>query len=128
MLKRFRRERGQDLAEYAVVMPVLLVLIFGIAQFALVMLAYSTVGDAARQGARTGLVGDNADYPDRIRAAVYKVTDAAGLPRARLTVTPVKAGTTIVVTVTYNMQLIVSFFGPTSVTLRAVSTKLIEVQ
>jgi Flp pilus assembly protein TadG len=136
MLNRLRRERGQELLEYALVLPVLLALILGIMQLALVILSYNTIGDAARQGARFGVTSDNADYPDRIKAVVYQVTDAAGMNRADLSfVTPMKQSDNqrIRVDVTYNMRLIVPIFiAPIAssgrIPLRAVSTKLLEVR
>ena len=136
MLKRLRRERGQELLEYALVLPVLLALILGIMQLALVILSYNTLGEAARQGARFGVISDNADYPDRIKAVVYQVTDAAGMNRADLTWgSPMKQtdNQRIRVDVTYNMRLIVPIsIVPISssgrIPLRAVSTKLLEVR
>jgi Flp pilus assembly protein TadG len=128
MLSWLRGERGQELVEFVLILPLVCLLIFAIAQAALVILSYNTIDDAAREGARLGLVADNADYPDRIRAAVWKVTDPAGINRAHLTVDPVKQGNTIRVTVTYAMPLIVRVFNSPGITLRAVSTKLIEIQ
>ena len=136
MLNWLRGERGQELLEYALFLPVLLALILGIMQIALVILDYNTIGDAARQGARFGVISDNADYPDRIKAVAYQVTDAAGMNRADLTfVLPFKQADnqTIRVDVTYNMLLIVPISivpvsGSGRIPLRAVSTKLLEVR
>ena len=136
MLNRLRRECGQDLLEYALVLPVLLMLILGIMQLALVILSYNTIGDAARQGARFGVISDNADYPDKIKAVVYQVTDPARMNRADLTfVLPMKQSDnqTIRVDVTYNMPLIVPISivrisSSGRIPLRAVSTKLLEVR
>jgi len=134
MVSLLRREHGQDLVEYAVVMPVVLLLIFGIVQFALVVLTYNTLSDAAREGARLGVVGQNADNPTLIRNRVYAYTDTAGLDRAGLTVTPTKATDTatgelmIKVQVDYNLALILPVFNPNPIPLRAVSTKLIELE
>jgi hypothetical protein len=135
MLNRLRRERGQELVEYALVMPVLFALLLGIAQLALVILSYNTIGDAARQGARFGVISDNADYPDKIKPVVYQVTDAAGINRADLIWPPPpwkqsdsNGIMTIRVDVTYDMPLIVPISSSWRIRLRAVSTKLIEVQ
>ena len=138
MLNRLRRERGQELVEYALVLPVLLALILGIMQLTLVILSYNTLGEAARQGARFGVISDNADpnYPNKIKDKVYAVTDAAGMKRADLTfVLPFKQtdNQTLRVDVTYNMLLIVPISivpisGSNRIPLRAVSTKLLEVR
>jgi Flp pilus assembly protein TadG len=121
-------ERGQELVEYALIVSLLCLVIFSIAQSALVILSYNTIDDAARQGARLGVIGDNADRPDDIRAAVWEVTDVAGLDRANLTVDPIKQGNTIQVTVTYDMPLVIQIFSSPRITLRAVSTKVIELE
>jgi len=128
MLTQLRRERGQELVEYALILPVLMLLILGTMQFALIVFSYNTIAEAARAGARYAVIGDLADHPDLIRAAVFRVTDTAGLARAQLTVpNPVKqADNTIRVSVTYQMRLFVPFFRIRSITLNAVSTKLIE--
>lgn len=128
MLSRRRSERGQDLVEYALVLPILLLLIFGILEFALIIFSYNTISDAARQGARYGVIGERA-FNDTagIRNAAYEVTDAANLNRAKLTVTPTKRGDTIEVKVTYNMDLIALISG-LPITLTAVSTKQIELE
>jgi len=66
-----RRERGQALVEFALVLPLLLLLLLGIAEFAVVMLSYNTLADAARQGARYGIVhpGDVAAIEATARSA-----------------------------------------------------------
>jgi len=127
MLSWLRREQGQELLELALVFPVLLLLIFGTMQLALVILAYNTVGDAAREGARLAVVGSNAICQTCIETAVYRVTDAAGLDHSRVTVAwPVRQADIARVEVTYDMLLILPVFGSGDVTLRAVSVKLIE--
>lgn len=135
MLSRLRRERGQDLVEFALVLPLVVLLILGIIQFTLVMIAYNTIADAARSGARYGAVAEiagNANYKNLIKDdKVFLITDAAGLVRANLTVQPELSKDAdppvIQVDVTYKMNLIVPFYKP-SITLRAVSTKVIELQ
>ena len=51
-----RSESGQDLIEYAILAPMLLLLTLGIIEFALFVFSYSTISDAAREGARYGIV------------------------------------------------------------------------
>jgi len=50
------RESGQDLVEFALVLPVLALLIFGIIQAGILVWNYNTVSNAAREGARAGIV------------------------------------------------------------------------
>ncbi len=56
-LKQMRNEKGQAMVELALVLPLLLILIFGIVEFGRVFNAYLIVNNAAREGARVGVVG-----------------------------------------------------------------------
>jgi hypothetical protein len=51
-----QRNAGQDLVEYAIILPLLLLLLLGIAEFAIIVFTYDTLGNAAREGARYGVV------------------------------------------------------------------------
>lgn len=51
-----RQDRGQGLAEFALVLPLLLLVIMGIADFGRALLIYTNVFNAAREGARHGAV------------------------------------------------------------------------
>lgn len=55
--KKFSSERGQAMVEMALVLPVLILLIFGIMEFGRVFNAYLIITNAAREGARVGIVG-----------------------------------------------------------------------
>jgi Flp pilus assembly protein TadG len=52
----FRSERGQAMTEFAIVLPILCLLLFGIIQFGILYNNYVTVTDAARAGARKAAV------------------------------------------------------------------------
>ena len=54
-------ERGQTMTEFAIVLPLLCVLLFGIVQFGIVWNNYVTVTDAARAGARKAAVNRRTD-------------------------------------------------------------------
>jgi len=49
-------EKGQSLVEFALVLPVLIVLLMGLFDFGRAILAYNTVSEAARNGARVAIV------------------------------------------------------------------------
>lgn len=51
-----QRSDGQGLVEYALVLPVFLLITFGIMEFGFLFLQYSTIANAAREGARTGIL------------------------------------------------------------------------
>jgi Flp pilus assembly protein TadG len=56
MNPRHGQERGQDLVEYALVLPLFLFLAFSIIELSLLFFDYVTVSNAAREGARAGIV------------------------------------------------------------------------
>jgi Flp pilus assembly protein TadG len=71
-----RSERGQSLTEFALVLPLLVVLLFGIIQFGITFNNYISLTDAVRAGARKGAVARHLDDP--VGATVEGVQTAAG--------------------------------------------------
>ena len=61
--KRIENERGQTMTEFAFVLPILLVLLFGIIQFGIIFNNYVALTDAARAASRKGAVSRNASDP-----------------------------------------------------------------
>ena len=61
--KKIKNERGQTMTEFAFVLPILLVLLFGIVQFGIIFNNYVTVTDAARTASRKGAVSRNESDP-----------------------------------------------------------------
>ena len=59
--RRARRSRGQTLAEFALVIPVLIVMLMGIFDLGRAIFAYNAITNAAREGARLGIVNQWAD-------------------------------------------------------------------
>jgi Flp pilus assembly protein TadG len=63
-LKRtIKNERGQTMTEFAFVLPILLVLLFGIIQFGIVFNNYVALTDAARAASRKGAVSRSSSDP-----------------------------------------------------------------
>jgi len=54
-----RGSRGQGLVEFALVLPLILLLLFAILDFGRAIYAYSTIGDAARTASRVAIVDQN---------------------------------------------------------------------
>lgn len=76
MLRRqsIRAERGQTMVEFAMVLPILCLLLFGVIQFGLIFNNYVTLTDAVRAGARKAAVSRHlgaAGATDATRQAVY---------------------------------------------------------
>jgi Flp pilus assembly protein TadG len=72
-----RRQRGQALTEFALILPVILLLFMGVFDFGRAIYAYNVVSNAAREGGRTAIVNQTlADIKSR---AVAQAT-ALGIP------------------------------------------------
>lgn len=65
MLMFFRKKRGQALVEMALVLPILLLLVFGIVEFGRIYHCHMTLSSAAREGARAGSVGAQAEVVEQ---------------------------------------------------------------
>lgn len=77
LLRGFRttgRTRGQSMVEFALVLPILLILLLGILDFGRAVAAYNAVSNGARSGARVAIVDQD---PAAIQAAVE--SEAIGL-------------------------------------------------
>jgi hypothetical protein len=55
-LKRRRHHRGQTLVEFALILPILILLLMGIFDFGRAVYAYNTISNAAREAVRVGIV------------------------------------------------------------------------
>lgn len=114
------RERGAAVVEFALVVPVLLLLVLGIAEFGRAYNIQTTVSGAAREGARAMALQND---PAAARAAVENAAGTLGLSDAQISVSPSSCpvgGDTSVdatVTVTYDMAFVTHLFSRSSVTL-----------
>jgi Flp pilus assembly protein TadG len=131
------RNRGQDLVEYALILPLLLLFILGIVEFGIAVFAYNTIANAAREGARVGVVplppapdmADMADREQEMEQAVIQRTGGLNLTSANITAT--RTITQSMVEVVYGHRLITGLIvrtagGDPLVTLRSVATMRTE--
>jgi Flp pilus assembly protein TadG len=79
-------DRGSELIELAIVLPILLVVFAAIVDFGFLFQRYEVITNAAREGARIGVLPgySTADVTDRVEDYL----DAAGLNSAAATITP----------------------------------------
>lgn len=92
-LRRWRSERGAELIEFAIVAPLLMFLMAGIFDFGMMFRSYEVVTNAAREGARVGVLDGYADVDVQDRVDQYLA--ASGLTGTRtvtVTVVPVTTG------------------------------------
>lgn len=125
----FGSERGSSLVEAALVLPLLLTVMFGIAESGRVMLSYSALADAARAGTRYAIVhgtnrtGSGVDGPSgpgntsNVDSAAKTITRAAALPDANVTVTVAypsgnSIGAPVTVTVSYPFNFVLPVAVP----------------
>ena len=107
--KRAEGEKGQSLAEFALLVPVLLILLVGIVEIGWGLNSYLTVVDGARDGARLGSKGSATD--GEIRALVVRETERldGGVTPSDISIVRTTAGdgsTSIDVEVCYDHALI----------------------
>lgn len=60
LLKRLRTSSGQSLVELSMLLPILMILVFGIIDFGLGMHSYIVLSNSVREGARFAAVGNPA--------------------------------------------------------------------
>lgn len=143
LLRRGRSERGAELIELALVLPILLLVFAGIVDFALMFQRYLAVNNAAREGARIAVLPGytQTDVQNRVTQYVRQgIGDATASPVAVLAPvsidppgpTPAFPAAQVTVTMTHTYL----FLGPvsgmlgggswSSITLFARSTMRIE--
>ena len=132
-LRGLRGERGQSMVEYALVLPILLLLLLGIMEFGIGVFNYNTIANAAREGARYGIVHwRDADKGEAgIRAAALALTSGLDQDPLVLVIVPTWPEGAVQVKVTYEAQLITGMIieavgGDPTLTLRAVATMQLE--
>jgi Flp pilus assembly protein TadG len=119
-----RHERAQALVEFALILPVLVLILMGIIDLGRGIYAYSVVASAAREGAHYGILhpGDTTGISNQAKA------NTAGLDPGQVTVTsscaPCEHGGKVQVTVRYTFQPVTGLFP--SLTLSSQSTMTIE--
>lgn len=116
LFRRFRRARdGQALVEFALMAPIALLLIMAVWEFGRGWNAYQVITDAAREGARVGVIS-NADQtiPDDsvshiINNRLFRAAMDSTLETT--TVTGLKAGTAVPLTVSISYPYRISYVG-----------------
>jgi Flp pilus assembly protein TadG len=98
LLKRFGAEEAAQLVEFALVLPMLLLVVLGIAEFGFIFQRYEVVTNAAREGARMAVLPGYTDADVIARVQTYvaqgRVTTTTTNPNIVITnvTIPVGAG------------------------------------
>ena len=128
MRRRWKGQRGSEILEYALVLPILMVLVMGIMDFGLIFFSYETLESAVREGARVGVI----DPTDQANIASAVRGQTIGLNQSALNIGVSYPGSNLIqVSATYDAPIfsgfITQFFsGNSSVTLRSSSRMSIE--
>jgi len=102
--KKLRSESGASAVEFALLLPVLMMILFGIIEFGLALYRQSILTNASREGARLGIVQSvPAITNGQINAAIDNYLTPAGIPPgdvSRIIVAGGITGTPVQVTLT----------------------------
>ena len=105
-MKSLKNNKGQALVEFAIILPILLLLLMGIFQFGMMLNTHLTIENASREGARVGIVGSTDAEIQNLIIAISPILNPQDLT---LTITPDEtnrnSGDTLTVKVTYNYKL-----------------------
>jgi Flp pilus assembly protein TadG len=128
--------RGQSTVELALVLPVLVLVIFGCLKVGVTFFSYEQVTSAANAGARAAAVNHGADPTNAARAAAKSVAPTAGLTDSEIAVTYVSAASppgapwsypgSVSVTITHPVTFSILGQLPQVFNLSAVATKRLE--
>ncbi len=141
---RLRSESGAELVEFALVLPILLLVLGGIIDFALLLHHQQVLSNAAREGARLAVLPGytSSDVAARVQAYLREgINDDSATPVTSLATVTLTPGTgpafqAAQVTVTYEDRYLI--LGPLvtlaggaggsfgTITLRAISTMRVE--
>ena len=99
IIKLLRKKRGQGVVEFALIVPILLLLVFGILEGGRVLYSQIIVAEAAREGARAVAISG-----DRTQAAAA-VKNFTGTFTTTVSPTPLVYGQPVTVTVSTNVTI-----------------------
>jgi Flp pilus assembly protein TadG len=106
-MRFIKNQEGQALIEFSIIIPVLLLLLLGIAELSMVLNSYLSIENAAREGARIGVV--NASDTD-IKNRILNTTPTINSNNLNIQITPSEndrsSGDNLTISITYNYHTI----------------------
>ncbi|MBP2626276.1 MAG: TadE family protein [Firmicutes bacterium] len=112
LLNRYiKNNRGQALVEFALMLPVLLLLVVGVMEFGLIINQYMVLAEAAREGARSAALGDS---DTAITTVVKTAASQIDITQLTITISPTTRirGSRVTVTVAKPAQAITQLMSP----------------
>jgi len=128
--------RGQSTVELALVLPVLVLIVFGCLKLGMAFFSYEQVASAANAGARTAAVNHGADPTAKARMAAKAISPTLNLTDSQISVAYVSTASppgaswsypgTVTVTVKYPVTFSILGQLPQVFNLEATATKRLE--
>ena len=114
-MRRLKLQTGANLVEFALVTPLLLILVFGIADVSLALFDKAVITNASREGARAGMVFrpptrvDNSEIQSVVNnyCSTYLVTFGNSVPTTTISRTGQQSGALLSVSVAFNYEYVV---------------------
>ncbi|MBS8266579.1 pilus assembly protein [Mesobacillus boroniphilus] len=106
-----RSEKGQSLVEFALVLPLLVLLLFGIVDFARIFHVYLTMDHAGREAARAASIGKD---DTTIKSVAVGDGASINLTEGNVLITPEgtrTSGTDVVITINYSINFLTPVIG-----------------
>ena len=108
-----KNEKGQSLIEFALVVPLLLLLVIGIAEFGRAWMTQNILTGAAREAVRVAAVPDPPGGVSAATARANQILTSAGITTATVSVVDAPANFgAVTVTVNYNFPVVIAGFIP----------------
>jgi Flp pilus assembly protein TadG len=101
----FRNNKGNSVIEFALVLPILLLVVFGITEFGRAIMVTNVLNSASREGARLAAVSSVTDSTS-IQNRVIEVLTAANVEPGDITVEYSASTKTVKVSVTNDFQVL----------------------
>ena len=98
-------KEGQSIIEFALVLPILLLVLFGITEFGRAIMVTNILNTASREGARLAAVSDDSDTLS-VKARVEEVLDAANIDAKAIIIEFSPADKSVKVTVTSDFEVL----------------------
>ncbi|MBI0577633.1 pilus assembly protein [Neobacillus cucumis] len=106
-----KSEKGQSLVEFALIIPMLMLLLFGIIDFARIFHVYLTMDHAGREAARAASIGKD---DSTIKSTAVFDASNIGLTTDKITITPTgtrSSGSNVNITITYPITFLTPLIG-----------------
>ncbi|MBS4196146.1 TadE/TadG family type IV pilus assembly protein [Lederbergia citri] len=108
-----KSQKGQSLVETALILPILIMLLFGIVDFGRIFHAYLTLDHAGREAARSAAIGkEDGEIENKIASSTTSLGSGVNsniFPSKAIR----KSGDDVTITLTYTVNLITPILGQT---------------